>query len=155
MTEQTSPKYLRRICRMTVTGKCARKRYSLDHKRHRNRMRNAEAIRSICQVYSALVPGYFDEVWMWVITAARSGRLDRLGDGVFVHAIGRHVEGADPPGQRPVHRIHPRSRPWRPPGHSRPGPRRRQSVLCDGKGQLQPGDPHERGDSLCPDASRY
>jgi hypothetical protein len=31
---------------------------------------------------------------MWVITAARSGRLDRLGDGVFVHAIGRHVEGA-------------------------------------------------------------
>ena len=61
-------------------------------------MRNAEAIRSICQVYSALVPGYFDEVWMWVITAARSGRLDRLGDGDFVHAIGRHLEGdgADP-----------------------------------------------------------
>jgi len=30
------------------------------------------------------------------------GRLDRLGDGVFVHAIGRHVEGAgaDRPGQR-------------------------------------------------------
>src|SRR5215218_2957034 len=30
------------------------------------------------------------------------GRLDRLGDGIFVHAIGRHVEGAeaDLPGQR-------------------------------------------------------
>jgi hypothetical protein len=41
---------------------------------------------------------------MWVITAARSGprpvaTLNRLGDGVFVHAIGRHVEGADLPGQ--------------------------------------------------------
>ncbi len=36
---------------------------------------------------------------MWVITAARSGpkptaALTRLADGVFVHAIGRHVEGA-------------------------------------------------------------
>jgi hypothetical protein len=31
-----------------------------------------------------------------------SGRLDRRGDGVFVHVIGRHVEGAgaDLPGQR-------------------------------------------------------
>src|ERR671911_1326909 len=39
---------------------------------------------------------------MWVITAARSGRFDRLGDGDFVHAIGRHIDGdgADPPGQR-------------------------------------------------------
>jgi hypothetical protein len=41
---------------------------------------------------------------MWGITAARSGPAvgGRLGDVVFVHAIGRHVEGAgaDLSGQR-------------------------------------------------------
>src|SRR5258707_7666757 len=56
------------------------------------------------------------------------GGLDHLGDGVFVHAIGRHVEGAgaDLPGRRrpswpaprPVHRTHPRVRPWRPDGRA-------------------------------------